>query len=46
MSNAQIVAQQERLAVVEQEYSKALLDYSLGRSKLLRLMGMVPNIEE
>jgi outer membrane protein len=46
VSNAQIVAQQERLAVVEQEYSKALLDYSLGRSKLLRLMGMVPNIEE
>ena len=30
VSNAQIVAQQERLAVVEQEYSKALLDYSLG----------------
>lgn len=40
VSNAQIVAQQEKLAAVEQEYSKALLDYSLGRSNLLQLMGL------
>ena len=39
VSNAQIVAQQEKLAAVEQEYSKALLDYNLGRSNLLQQIG-------
>ncbi|NLJ80501.1 MAG: TolC family protein [Firmicutes bacterium] len=39
ISNAQILAQQEKLAAVEQEYSDALLQYSLNRIKLLQNMG-------
>lgn len=39
LSNAQIVAQQEKLAQLEQSYSTALLNYSLARQELLRTMG-------
>lgn len=39
LSNAQIVAQQETLAKLEESYSKALLNYSLARLELLRTIG-------
>ncbi|HOL99167.1 TolC family protein [Candidatus Darwinibacter acetoxidans] len=39
ISNADIVAKQERLAQLEQEYSASLLQYSLARVKLLQAMG-------
>ncbi|HHY16120.1 MAG TPA: TolC family protein [Firmicutes bacterium] len=39
LSNAQIVKQQEALAQLEQNYSTALLNYSLARLELLRTMG-------
>ncbi len=39
LSNAQIVKQQEELAQLEQNYSTALLNYSLARLELLRTMG-------
>lgn len=39
ISNAQIVAQQENLAKMEQEYSSSLLNYSLARIKLLQTIG-------
>lgn len=39
ISNAEIVAKQERLAQLEQEYSANLLQYSLARVKLLQAMG-------
>ncbi len=39
ISNAQIVAQQEKVARVEQEYGKALLDYNLRRTNLLQSIG-------
>ena len=38
ISNADIVAKQERLAQLEQEYSASLLQYSLARVKLLQAM--------
>lgn len=40
LSNAQIVAQQEKLAQLEQEYSTELLQYSLTRLKLLQTLGL------
>lgn len=39
ISNAQIVAQQEKVARVEQEYSDALLNYNLRRTNLLQQIG-------
>lgn len=39
LSNAQIVAQQEKLAQLEQNYSTNLLQYSLARIKLLQTIG-------
>ena len=39
ISNAEIVAKQENLAKLEQEYSANLLQYSLARVKLLQAMG-------
>lgn len=39
ISNAEIVAKQEQLAKLEQEYSARLLQYSLARLKLLQAMG-------
>lgn len=39
LSNAQIVAQQEKLAGLEQQYSTELLRYSLSRQKLLQTIG-------
>lgn len=39
LSNAQIVAQQEKLAQLEQSYSDSLLNYSLARLKLLQAIG-------
>lgn len=39
LSNAQIVAQQEKLAQLEQDYSADLLSYSLARMKLLQIIG-------
>ncbi|NMB02080.1 MAG: TolC family protein [Firmicutes bacterium] len=39
VSNAQIVAQQENLAKMEQDYSSSLLNYSLARIKLLQAIG-------
>lgn len=39
ISNAEIVAKQERLAQLEQEYSQNLFQYSLARIKLLQAMG-------
>ena len=39
LSNAQIVAQQEKLAQLEQEYSASLLRYSLSRLKFLQTIG-------
>ncbi len=40
LSNAQIVAQQEKLASLEAQYSANLLSYSLARVKLLQTIGM------
>jgi outer membrane protein TolC len=40
LSNAQIVAQQEKLAQLEQEYSTELLQYNLARLKLLQTIGL------
>lgn len=40
LSNAQIVAQQEKLAQLEQEYSTELLQYSLARLKFLQTIGL------
>lgn len=40
ISNAEVVAKQERLAQLEQEYSSGLLQYSLARIKLLQAMGL------
>jgi len=39
LSNAQIVAQQEKLAQLEQDYSADLLNYSLARMGLLQTIG-------
>lgn len=39
LSNAQIVAQQEKLAQLEQGYSTELLQYSLARLKMLQAIG-------
>lgn len=39
LSNAQIVAQQEKLAQLEQQYSANLLSYSLARLRLLQAIG-------
>ena len=39
LSNAQIVAQQEKLAALEQQYSADLSSYTLARIKLLQTIG-------
>lgn len=39
LSNVQIVAQQEKLAQLEQQYSASLLSYSLSRLRLLQAIG-------
>lgn len=43
LSNAQIVAQQEKLAQLEQEYSTELLQYNLARLKFLQTIGLDEN---
>ena len=40
LSNAQIVAQQDKLAKLEQEYSTELLQYSLARLRFLQMLGL------
>jgi len=39
ISNAEIVAKQENLAKLEQDYTTSLLQYSLARVKLLQAIG-------
>lgn len=46
ISNAQIVAQQENLAKLEQDYSASLLNYSLARIQLLQRIGQYEELGE
>lgn len=46
ISNAQIVAQQEKVAGAEQAYSDALLQYSLNRNRLLQAVGKDDDLGE
>lgn len=46
VSNAQIVAQQEKLANLEEQYSAALSSYALARIKLLQTIGQYEELGE
>ncbi|HHY09956.1 MAG TPA: TolC family protein [Firmicutes bacterium] len=46
ISNAQIVAQQEKVAAAEEAYSDALLKYSLSRNNLLQAVGLDDDLKE